>query len=63
MEKIAILTVYMDDIILPGDYYEELARLKMKLTEEFEIKEVGAFFEWNLQDQKKEFCESKKVYP
>lgn len=55
MGKITILTVYMDDIILPGDYYEELARLKRKLAEEFEIKEVGAFFEMEFAGSKEGF--------
>lgn len=34
---------YVDDIILIGDDYEELARLTRKLAEEFEIKDLGAF--------------------
>lgn len=42
MGKIAILIVYVDDIILTGDDYEELTRLKRKLAEEFEIKDLGA---------------------
>ena len=40
--KIAILIVYMDDIVLTGDDCDELAKLKKKLAEEFEIKDLGA---------------------
>lgn len=39
--KIAVLIVYVDDIILTGDDIEELARLKKKLAEDFEIKDLG----------------------
>lgn len=35
--KTAVLTLYMDNIILTGDDIEELARLKEKLAEDFEI--------------------------
>lgn len=42
MGKIVILIVYVDDIILTGDYYEKLVRLKRKLAEEFKIKDLGA---------------------
>jgi len=40
--KIAILIVYVDDIVLTGDDCDELAKLKKKLAEEFEIKDLGA---------------------
>lgn len=40
-KRIAILIVYVDDIILTGNYKEELARLKSFLSEEFEIKDLG----------------------
>lgn len=33
--------MYIDDIILTDDEYEELVRLKWKLVEEFEIKDLG----------------------
>ena len=40
--KIVILIVYMDDIVLTGSDKEELERLKIRLAEEFEIKDLGA---------------------
>jgi len=40
-KEIAILIVYVDDIILTGDYEEELVRLKKLLAKEFEIKDLG----------------------
>ena len=39
--KIAILIVYVDDIILTGDDSAELERLKERLVDEFEIKDLG----------------------
>jgi len=39
-KKIAILIVYVDDIILTGDY-EELVRLKKLLAKEFETKDLS----------------------
>ncbi|CAH9091923.1 unnamed protein product, partial [Cuscuta europaea] len=36
--EIAILIVYVDDIILTGNYHTETKRLKDKLAHEFEIK-------------------------
>jgi phosphoenolpyruvate carboxylase len=39
-KKIAILIVYVDDIILIGDY-EELVRLKKLLAKEFETKDLS----------------------
>lgn len=40
--KIAILIVYVDDIILTGDDIVEMDRLKKNLAKEFEIKDLGA---------------------
>ena len=40
-KRIAILIVYVDDIILTGDYKEEMERLKDFLSKEFEIKDLG----------------------
>ncbi|CAN1305751.1 Copia protein [Linum perenne] len=39
--KISILIVYVDDIIITGDDYTEIADLKKKLAAEFEIKDLG----------------------
>ncbi|RVW47145.1 Retrovirus-related Pol polyprotein from transposon RE1 [Vitis vinifera] len=40
--KVAILIAYVDDIVLIGDDCNELEKLKGKLVEEFEIKDMGA---------------------
>ena len=40
--KVAILIVYIDDIVLTGDDCNELEKLKGKLAEEFETKDLGA---------------------
>ena len=40
--KIAILIVYVDDIVLTGSDKAELERLKRRLAVEFEIKDLGA---------------------
>lgn len=40
-EKLVILIVYIDDIILTKDDKNELERLKIKLAREFEINYLG----------------------
>nr|CAN77272.1 hypothetical protein VITISV_018551 [Vitis vinifera] len=40
-KKIAVLIVYVDDIILTSDYKEELSGMKKHLAKEFEIKDLG----------------------
>lgn len=40
-DKITILIVYVDNIVLTGDDIEELERLKKKLVATFEIKDLG----------------------
>ena len=40
--KITILIVYVDDIILTGNYEEEMCNLKKLLAKEFEVKDLGS---------------------
>ncbi|XP_020249231.1 uncharacterized protein LOC109826619 [Asparagus officinalis] len=39
--RITILAVYVDDIVITGDDVEEILRLKKRLGEEFEVKDLG----------------------
>ena len=39
--KIAVLIVYVDDIVLSGDDTDEIVQLKKKMRFEFEIKDLG----------------------
>ena len=39
--KIIVLIVYVDDIVLTGNHEEEMRRLKLLLSKEFEIKDLG----------------------
>jgi hypothetical protein len=40
-QKITILAVYVDDIIITGDDEEETMKLKESLRKEFELKDLG----------------------
>ena len=47
--KITILIVYIDDIILIGDNFEEMDEIKRLMAMEFEVKDLGTlkfFWEW-----------------
>jgi hypothetical protein len=39
--RIVVLVVYVDDIIVTGDNEEEIKQLKKKLSQEFEVKDLG----------------------
>lgn len=39
--KLAVLIVYVDDIVMTGDNEEELQKLKQFLSKQFEIKDLG----------------------
>ena len=56
--KVAILIIYVDDIILTGNDNKDLERLKKVLVKEFEIKDLGDlkyFFGMEFARLKKEF--------
>ena len=38
---ITILAVYLDDIVITGDDSVEISRVKMRLSKEFEVKDLG----------------------
>ena len=39
--KTALFIVYVDDIVITGDAYEQIAQLKRLLAQEFEVKDLG----------------------
>lgn len=63
--EIAILIVYPDDIILTGDDFFELGRLKKALASEFEIKDLDPlkyFLGMEFARSKKEIFVSQRKY-
>jgi hypothetical protein len=40
-QKITILSIYVDNIIITGDDKAEIARLKGSLSKAFEVKDLG----------------------
>ncbi|KAL5810552.1 hypothetical protein ACOSQ4_027120 [Xanthoceras sorbifolium] len=63
--KVAVLIVYVDDIVLTGDYEEEIPRIEIVLAKEFEIKDLGNlkhFLGMEIARSKKGiFCLTKEV--
>ncbi|RVX06515.1 Retrovirus-related Pol polyprotein from transposon RE1 [Vitis vinifera] len=63
--KMAILIVYVDDIILSGNDMEELQNLKKYLSEEFEVKDLGNlkyFLGMEVARSRKEIVVSQRKY-
>ncbi|RVW70009.1 Retrovirus-related Pol polyprotein from transposon RE1 [Vitis vinifera] len=63
--KMAILIVYVDDIILSGNDMEELQNLKKYLSEEFEVKDLGNlkyFFGMEVARSRKGIVVSQRKY-
>ena len=63
--KIAILIVYVDDIILTGNDAREIVKLKKLLAAEFEIKDLGAlryFLEMEVARSKEGIVISQRKY-
>ncbi len=42
--KITLLIIYVDNIVVTGNDREEMANLKERLAQEFEIKDLGRLF-------------------
>ena len=64
-EKISLLIVYVDDIILSRNDEEELQKLKKQLAQEFEVKDIGNlkyFLEMGVARSRKEIVVSQKKY-
>lgn len=40
--RVAILLIYVDDMIVIGDYVDEMNKLKKLLASEFELKDLGS---------------------
>lgn len=40
-EKLKVLIVYVDDIVLTGNHEQKMAHLKLLLSKKFEIKDLG----------------------
>ncbi|RVW79952.1 Retrovirus-related Pol polyprotein from transposon RE2 [Vitis vinifera] len=63
--KLAIIIVYVDDIILTGDHEEKIDLLKKLLTKEFEIKDLGNlkyFLGMEIARSKKSIAVSQRKY-
>ncbi|RVW74766.1 Retrovirus-related Pol polyprotein from transposon TNT 1-94 [Vitis vinifera] len=63
--KLAIIIVYVDDIILIGDHEEKIDLLKKLLTKEFEIKDLGNlkyFLRMEIARSKKGIAVSQRKY-
>ncbi|RZC11556.1 Retrovirus-related Pol polyprotein from transposon RE1 [Glycine soja] len=63
--KIAVLIVYVDDIVITGDDYREINNLKASLAGEFEIKDLGSlkyFLGMEVARSKKGIVESQQKY-
>ncbi|RVW60823.1 Retrovirus-related Pol polyprotein from transposon TNT 1-94 [Vitis vinifera] len=63
--KLAIIIVYVDDIILTGDHEEKIDLLKKLLTKEFEIKDLGNlkyFLRMEIARSKKGIAVSQRKY-
>ena len=64
-EKISLLIVYVDDIILSGNDEEELQKLKKQLAQEFEVKDIGNlkyFFEMGVARSRKGIVVSQRKF-